>query len=304
MAVVFVVALFFIKNKNIFNSTVKYLTVSPKNGLTYDPNETVADLINKSTTGDGIPDWEKILLGLDPNKTENVPGVPDSVTIQKMIQANGANTQTNTNTDDSNLSQTDQVSREFFATVTSLEESGAIDANGNMDQATQDQITNSLINSIQNTPQRKIYTLNDIKIINDHSAKALKKYADILHSFYPKNQANYTVMDVLQKFAPDDTGNNANSAILSELDPIVKQFSGLENGMLNMQVPQPLASVHLDIINAIEGVVENLNDVQQYSTDPIVAFSGMSKYQADADLMNSMFQKLITTIKTTSWKNQ
>lgn len=185
MAVVFIVALFFIKNKNLFENTVKYFGGNGKAGLTYDPNETVGDLINKSTTGDGIPDWEKILLGLDPTKTENVPGVPDSVTIEKIAQANGTNPQTNT--DDSNLSQTDKFSRELLSTVASLEESGAIDENGNMDQATQDQLSNSLINSIQNTPQRKIYQLSDIKIINDNSVAAVKKYNNALNNVFPKH---------------------------------------------------------------------------------------------------------------------
>ena len=74
-AVVFVVVLFFIKNVNLLQGTIKYLGGNQKSGLTYDPNAKMVDLINKSTTGDGIPDWEKVLWGLDPTKTENVPGV-------------------------------------------------------------------------------------------------------------------------------------------------------------------------------------------------------------------------------------
>ena len=291
----FVVTIFFIKNKNLFDSTVKYFTVNPKPGLTYDPNETVADLLNKSTTGDGIPDWEKILLGLDPTKTENVPGVPDSVTIQKMIQVNNGTAEA-TNTDNSNLSQTDQVSREFFATVTSLEESGAIDSNGNMSQDTQDQITNSLINNIQNSPQRKIYRLSDIKIINDNSVAAVRKYNNALNSFSPKNSTTSNIPAILQKFAPDDTGNNANPDVLSQLTPIITQMTVLENGMLTTSAPQSLASLHLDMINALEGVIENLNDIQEYNTDPIVAFSGMSKYEQNSITLGIALQNLTSAI--------
>lgn len=268
----------------MFESTVKYFGGNQQAGLTYDPNETVADLVNKSTTGDGIPDWEKILLGLDPTKKENVPGVPDSVTIAKMMQTNEASPQTTT--DDSNLTQTEKVSREFFATVTSLQESGAIDANGNMNQATQDQLTNSLINNIQNSPQRKIYQLSDIKIINDNSVSAIKKYNVALNNIFSKTPTKESVMDILQKFAPDDTGNNTDSSVLPELTPIITQMTDSENGMLTTQVPQILAQLHLDTINAMEGMIENLNDVQQYSTDPIVAFSGMSKYDQNSTLFS------------------
>lgn len=294
MAIIFIVTLFFVKNKNLFESTVKYFKGGQKAGLTYDPNETVADLINKSTTGDGIPDWEKILLGLDPTKSENIPGIPDSVTIQKMMQANETNNETSA--DDSNLSQTDKVSREFFATLTSLEESGAIDASGNMDQATQDQLTNSLINNIQNSPQRKIYQLSDIKIINDNSVAAIKKYNSILNNVFPKTSLTYSVTDVLQKFAPDDTGNNTDPSVLTELSPIIKQMTDSENGMLTTPVPQSLATLHLNAINSIEGVVENLNDVQEYNTDPIIAFSGMSKYEQNSTTMTIALANLANKI--------
>ncbi len=293
-AIVCIVVIFFIKNKNLFEGTIKYLGGTQKTGLTYNPNDTVADLINKSTTGDGIPDWEKILLGLDPTKTENVPGVPDSVTIQKMMQANTASGQTAT--DNSNLSQTDQVSREFFATVTSLEESGAIDANGNMDQDTQDQLTNSLINNIQNSPQRKIYQLSDINIINDNSIAAIKDYNTTLNIIFPKTTLNYSVVDVLQKFAPDDTGNNTDPSVLPELTPIIRQMNASLFGLLAIPVPQSLATLHLDAINSTESVIENLNDIQLYTTDSIVAFSGMSKYGQNSTAMSTAFQNLASAI--------
>jgi hypothetical protein len=301
LAIIFIVVLFFLRNKNWFQNTVKYFGVKQETGLTYNANDTVADLINKSTTGDGIPDWEKVLLGLDPTKTENVPGVPDSVTIQKMMQANQGNAQTST--DNASLSQTDKVSREFFATVASLEQSGAIDANGNMDQATQDQLTNSLINNIQNSPQRKIYALSDIKITNDNSVTAVRKYNTILNNLSPTNPTESNVPEILQKFAPDDTGNNTNPAVLSQLTPIITKLAAFESGMIATQVPQSLASLHLDAINSIEAVIENLSDLQEYSTDPIIAFSGMSKYQQDSDTMASNLTSLANAITQKLLKN-
>jgi len=257
-----------------------------KSGLVYGPNMTVADLVNKSTSGDGIPDWEKILLGLDPTKKENVPGVPDSVTIAKMLQADNVSTQTNTGNQpaDSNLSQTDRVSREFFATVAALEQNGAIDENGNMSQATQDQLSSTLMNSVQNSPQRKMYQLSDLKIVNDNNVATVRKYNNALNNVFPKTALKENVMDILQKFAPDNTGNNGNPAALSELDPIIKQMTDSLNGLLAVPVPQALATLHLYMVDTLEGMIENLTDIQQYNTDPIVAFSGMSKYEQNSTL--------------------
>jgi hypothetical protein len=299
-AIIFIVVLFFIKNKNLFNNTVKYLGFNNKqSGLTYDPNETVSDLVNKDTDGDGIPDWQEILLGTDPNKAETVPGVPDSVTVAKLKaqQTAGAVGQTPASSqDDSNLTQTDKFSREFLATVASLSESGAIDSSGNMDQATVDKITSSLSDSVQNTPQRKIYTLSDIKVINDNSVQAVKKYNSTLNSIIPKKVVKYGALDVFKKFAPDDTGNNTDPTVLPELDPIIQQMNDLMNEMIKTPVPQSLETLHLYTINSTEGVIENLTDVQLYNTDPIVAFSGMSKYNQDLTTMENCMQNLANAI--------
>ena len=257
---------------------------------------TVADLVNKSTTGDGIPDWEKILFGLDPAKTENVPGVPDSVTIAKLEAQQKAGAVGQANGDNSNapLSQTDQFSREFFATVTSLTESGAIDQNGNMDQATVDKISSSLENNIQNTPQRKIYTLSDIKITNNESVKTLQKYNDTLNNLFQTNPTKYTILDVLQKFSADP--NNVDPTILSELDQNIKQINGFINGMTKTEVPQSLSTLHLNVLNDFEEIYENLNDIELYSSDTVTALGGMTRYQANAPTLVSDVNKLHVAI--------
>jgi len=297
LAIVFVVVLFFLKNRNLFKNTVKYLGSNQQAGLIYNPNATVADLVNKDTDGDGIPDWEERLWGTDPTNPETTPGIPDSVTIAKLKQENGSSEQINTgNTADANLTQTDKFSREFLATLTTLEQNGAIDANENMDQATVDTVSQSLEDSVQNSPQRKIYTLSDIKIINDDSIKTIRTYNNALAALPPKSSVKYTVMDVLQKFAPDESGNNTDPSVLTELSPIIEQMSSLLSGALKIPVPQSFVSLHLVAINALEGIIENLNDIQLYNTDPVIAFSGITKYEQNANSFQVASQALFDAI--------
>lgn len=96
--------------------------------------------------------------------------------------------------------------------------------------------------------------------------------------------------DVLQKFAPDD--NTINLDALTELDPIIEQTNDILTGMINISVPQSLAVLHLNVINALEEVLENLNDIKSYNTDPIVSLSGVSKYETNATALDSAFQAL------------
>jgi hypothetical protein len=300
LAVVFLCVLFLLKTNSIFENSISAAN-KQKNGLTYDNTETLGDLVNKSTSGDGIPDWEKRLYGLDPTKKENVPGVPDSVTIAKLEGSaaevageaspvgNGLNGAVNIGT---GTTKTDQFSQDLFATV------AAASQNGQIDPATEDQISSSLADNIQNSPPRKTYLLTDIKIAKDDSNEAVLKYGNALNSIYKNYQVNYTVLDVLQQFSAD--ANNVDTSVLVKLDPIIKQTQSIIDGMTKINVPQSLAVLHLNVLNDFEKIAENLNDIKLYDTDTVVALGGITKYQTNAptltsdvtNLTNAIIQKL------------
>jgi hypothetical protein len=280
--VVFLVVLFLLKTGWLAKNKT-----TGSSGLTYS-NITIKDLANKSTTGDGIPDWEKILWGLDPTKKENVLGVPDSVTIEKLKAAQGTGNQTNQA--DSSLTKTEQFSRDLFATVAAASQDGQP-----LDQATIDKISSSLADQIQNSSPRKVFAFSDLKIIKDDSVKAVQKYSDLLNSIFSKTPIKYTVIDVLQKFTAD--GNNPDVSVLPQLDPIIKQTNGFISGMTKMEVPQSLASLHLNVINGLEKMVENLNDIKLYDTDAIVALGAISQYETNATALESATQNLAIAIQ-------
>lgn len=264
-----------LKNGLLFNGFINlnFTRGQPTPGLAYDSNITVQDLVNKSTTGDGIPDWEKILYGLDPTKRENVPGVPDSVTIQK-IQASqavnvGITNENNQGTE--NLTKTDEFSRELFSTLASLSE------NGSMDQATVDQISSSLADKIQNSTPRKIYTLADIKIINNDTAMAVQKYNNTLVDIYKKYPTPILVGDVLVGFMGDGTTIDPNAS--AKLSLIIEQMRGVISGWVKTAVPDQLAQTHLDTVNGMERILENVSDIQLYNDDPIIAIGAIENYQ-------------------------
>ena len=285
---VFLFILFLLKTNSIFENSF-LASNKQKNGLTYDNTETLGDLVNKSTTGDGIPDWEKKLYGLDPTKKENVPGVPDSVTIAKLESQNqiGQIEQglpSSNGTANVKMTKTDQFSQDLFATV------AAASQNGQIDPATENQIGNSLAGNIQNTPPRKTYLLTDLKISKDDSVTAIEKYSDSLNIVYNKYKVNYTVLDVLQQFSAD--ANNVDISVLAKLNPIIQQTQSIMDGMVKMTVPQSLAVLHLNVLNNFEKIAENLNDIKLYDTDSIVALSGITKYQTNAPALVSDITKL------------
>jgi len=278
-AVVFLVALFLLKTTTIFKNKT-----GESSELAYN-NTTIGALVNKDTDGDGIPDWEEKLWGTDPLKKETIPGTPDSVAIEKLKPQTEQNEQGLPSLKDENLTQTDKFSRELFATIAAATQGGQT-----MDQATVDQIGSSLAAQIQNSPPRKVFLLSDIKIINDDSIEAIKNYNHAVGIVYKGYKRTDKVTNILKKFIADK--NNPDVSVLSQLDPIIEQASKIIAGMIKINVPQGLAQLHLDAINAIERIVENLSDIKLYNSDPVVAMGAMSKYSDNVTTLKSVKLKL------------
>lgn len=283
-AVLFLVALFLIKNKVTFKNSEN---VNNQQGLNTG-TETLESLINKDTDGDGLPDWEEKLWGTDPTKKETTAGTPDSVAISKIRISEGGNVEkTNTDSQEAEtLSKTDQFSRELFATIAAASQSG------NMDQATIDKLGEELAKKIQNPVVRKVYSMSDIKIINEDSIQALKNYNTTLNDIYIKYPiGDYTILDVLQKFMADP--NNLNISVLTELDPIIKQMNSVIPAMVKTSVPQSISTFHLSVINSLERLSENLSDIKLFGTDVIVALSGISKYEENSTKLEADINALL-----------
>lgn len=280
----FVVSLFFIKSNSIFKSN----TAELNSGLSYDSNARVADLVTKDTDGDSIADWEEGLWGTDPLKKDtNDDGVSDGEEIKKLKIARMENGQ-NEIPDEENLSQTDKFSRELFSTVATLNQAGEVD------QATVDKLSESLSSQIQNPVVRKIFTTSDIRVINDNSMQAYQNYGNSLDGVFKQHPIQGNTLEILQEFLGD--GENVNTDALIKLDPIIKQTAGFMDGMLKIGVPAGVMSVHLEVINGIERLVENLSDLQLFENDALVAMGAISKYEENVDLFNAATVRLINSL--------
>lgn len=261
-----------------------------KNGLTA-ATPTLGELVNKDTDGDGILDWEEPLYGLNPTKKETTPGMPDSTAINKLKseQENIARVADGSKASVP-LTETEKFSRELFAAVT------AGSQNGTLDQATIDAMSAKLAEKIKNPVVRKVFTLSDIKIIKDDSFKAFTNYVNDskkIHTKYP--DMKYTVPDVLQEFMVDE--ENVDLSVLPKLDPIILQRNKIIDAMTKMDVPQSIAPLHLNIINSLERLSENISDIKLFDTDTIVSLGAISKYGENTTALVSDIKNLQNKIR-------
>ena len=269
LAVVLLVLLFFIKTKSEWTNE-EVASAGLVSG-----DEILGDVLSRDTDKDGILDWEEGLWGTDPTKKDtNDDGVSDKEEIGRMKAERAATSGEPASADSSgeaseeNLTQTDKFARELFSTVAALSQSGEIDDN------TVAQITDSLASQIQNPVQRKIFLMSDIKITQDNSQTAIEKYITEMNTLEPVKE---NATDILQESLTED--GDIDGTVLSKLNPIVEEISNFINGMGELEVPQKLASSHLELMNALERLKENLEDVQLIDTDAIVALGAMAQYE-------------------------
>lgn len=290
MAIAFIVALFFFKNKTEYKNKFEPVSSTLASGLTYG-NETLEKLVNKDTDNDGILDWEEGLWGTDPAQKETVQGTPDGATVAKLKaeqSENRENREENSlaNQDEENLTQTDKFSRELFTTI------AALNQNGTMDEATIEALSASLAEQIQKSEPEKVFTLKDIKVIDNESKEAIQKYNDTLLSVYQKYSTAKGVPEILEKLVADEE----NMSILKELEPIITQTKKIVNELLKIEVPQSLSALHLELINISQRLSENIGGIKLLDNDPIVTISAMNQYWENAVALEAVANKLSRTI--------
>ncbi|HBA45601.1 hypothetical protein A2W67_00765 [Candidatus Nomurabacteria bacterium RIFCSPLOWO2_02_40_28] len=286
-AVLFLLALFFIKNKSSLLNSVKNESTT---GLSYG-DAILEDLVNKDTDLDGVYDWEESLWGTDPTKKDtDDDGVLDNLEI-KDLSAQGGLVPGGQQVELGNekLTETDKFSREFFSIVATLNQNGLVDL------ATVDKLGSSLADRIKNTLQRKMFSISDIKIASSDTLQAVKNYDNALTSLYKKYPTGKTVMEVLQKFMVDE--NNVDVNVLSELDPIIIRIQKIITGLLEISVPKSLASIHLELVNILQKLSENTSDIKLYESDVIVALSAIGQYEANITALETTSNKLGTIIE-------
>ena len=122
----------------------------------------------------------------------------------------------------------------------------------------------------------------------------IKSYADTLNNVFKDTDLVLGVMEILQKFILDE--NNVDTSVLAGLDPTIEQFNQVIEGMLKMSVPESLSTLHLELLNELQKMLEDLNGIQLYETDSIVALSAISQYKTNVTSLQSTVQNLSDVI--------
>jgi hypothetical protein len=285
--VVFVVSLLFLKSGISFKNNDA--GAGKNSGLSYN-SAILEDLLQKDADGDGATDWEEQLIGTNPNnKDTDGDGILDGKEKVELGTGVEIDLGKNSGDDDVTLTNTDQFSQDLLSTI------AAISQTGDMDAASVDALADKLTEQIATRAPEKIYAPKDIKIVPENGT-ALKSYSDALVNIFPKEAPDMSVLDILESSLTEN--GELDKSALVELDPVIESTEKMVAALLKQSVPETLAPIHLDIINDLERLVENLKNIENYDGDPVLALSGMGQYESNTDVLAADTKVLADTLNS------
>ncbi len=221
------------------------------------------------TDGDGLKDWEEILVGSDPRDAKSKGDISSKASE---IKDAGDKKEP--------LTSTELLSRDFFARYMELRKMGI-----SGDKQSQEDAMNQSVISVIGTMQAKSYSISNIIIDSDTSTNAIKSYGDKVNTILNK----YAVKSRNEGIIAKDAVDKQDMKILNELDPIIASYKNMLNELLKTKVPNTISQLHLDLINSLSGLIFVAESFKKIEKDPVAGIQGAGNYLKYAEAFNNSY---------------
>jgi hypothetical protein len=226
---------------------------------------------NLDSDSDGMKDWEEILVGSDPKDPKS------KVALNSSAQASTDLTKTK-----EPLTQTDLISRDFFARYMELRQLGSAS-----DALSQAEIAGKTVGNIV-LPTPKSYVMADITTKPDNDKESIKQYGNEVATVFKK----YAIQSRNEAVIAKEALETENLEVLKEIDPIIASYKNIVNGLLLIRVPSGMETLHLDLINAMNGAVFISQVLRKVDVDPISGLQGVNLYLMASNRLSTSFSSI------------
>ncbi|OGI87272.1 hypothetical protein A2995_01180 [Candidatus Nomurabacteria bacterium RIFCSPLOWO2_01_FULL_33_24] len=220
------------------------------------------------TDGDGIKDWEESLWGTNPkNKDSDGDGISDNEEVE--IKRKGLEINLNEEGEIENLNETEIFSREFFATVVALSESG------NLNEITINELANTFGESIIKQEIPDTFYSSDLKLIGAGPLGAKTYYNQIktITDKYNSEGIGSELEIVSQALS------SQNVLVLEKLKDISLAYKSFAQDASKISIPSDLLNTHLSLINNYQKISQSINGMGSLLDNPIIGLSNLRQYK-------------------------
>ena len=271
LIIVFFIALYFM-GKGVI-SFFKNRKLAKKDNLV---EVTIGGVIQKDSNNNGFPDYEEYLWGLDPAKN----GAKNKEYIlakKKELTDNGVISMT-----DSSATKNDMLSREFFAAIISLQQTG------DLNEESMKSVSESLGKNITATPIDDRYISSTLTLVNS-SSTANENYREALGAIITKYE-NANIGSELTFIIQGITKNDPQALYAAKT--VADAYISFSQDLMKMSVPRSIINEHLNMANNYEKTGQTINNLAQTLSDPILGMKAVINYKKYSDLLASDLEKL------------
>ena len=243
----------------------------------------------RDTDNDGLADWEEALWNTDKNDPdtdgdEDEDG--DEVKDGRHPKIAGPNDQVNQQRVDVIYSQdavvptnrTNEAWKELLPYMASY-----ISVTGG-DKEIADEKLQEISEKISRKAQKEADTINrkkiaDLQIKNNPNFQDIDTYFSNTIQVLGEYYATTNIDDELLIFAQATAGGSIDQSKLAQLEVVATDYRVLVNKLLDISVPESLASIHVEVVNnhlALAKATENMAALQK---DPIRSMAGLKSYR-------------------------
>lgn len=267
-----VVAVILMSQTNWFHTLFHKKGAAP---LALSPDTTLGDLVQKDSNGNGIPDWQERLWGLDPTALYT-NGTPNASVIAQKQKAAGVSATIS----GSSENNTDKLARDLFALSTTL------GANQSVDDSTLASVAGELGRQITVDINTSTYKSSDIHTVPT-TATSLRTYRARLQTTLTKYGTDAPNIEiVLSALEKGDFSN------LDQLSMAATQYASVAKSLKSIPVPIGIAAFHLDIMNGFAGMAKSFVYLKDIDTDGLDALSGLAVYKNYSQLFSNAVTNL------------
>lgn len=249
-----------------------------------EPSVTIGEAAEKDSDGDGLVDWREKLFGFDPfNPDTNGNGIGDLAEAQAQLDALAILESVEGNTTQETLNETNMLARDLFITLNALSPDGPID------QATYTNLTELVSIHIASRGQVTPYQEKDLSAVRNTPEHA-SQYSNTLAEMLATHQSNIQQVNAIALI--EEAAATGDPAALAELERLYASYSAMHEQLLSMPVPNGVVQYHLEFLNTVHALEEDIYGMQQFFDDPILTLSALFLYNEHLEQFASSLEAL------------
>jgi len=238
---------------------------------------TVGAITQKDSNNNGIADWEEYLWGLNPNR--NGEKNKEFIESKKTLLTQSGSIIVD---DSQYITQNELLTRQFFATIVSLQE------NGQVDDTSIGSLSEAIGQEVKAIDIGDKYSKSMLNIVADSDAADIAYY--VMFNSLTEDYADKDLGDELVLIAQGIANKDPQGLYAAK--NIASYYKLFGQGLIKISVPSSAAEAHLKLANDYEKVAESIDGLTGVLSDPIMGMKYILSYKKYSDSLRTDLEKL------------